>query len=351
MKTLIKKIPMPIPVSLLMYRLYNIYRLHSQKEAIETEINKQIDIFNPDISDYERKDLEEDIKKCFIKHLSKPQEYFLFGYKDKTSQERDEWITDFIKDTYLKKYAKIERAKELEDKFYFYNIMKSYFKREACIITNESDRLSFISFTKKHTRFIAKPNSGSFGANTKVWNMTGLDANAVFDELISNKSTWIVEDLIEQAPEMGQFNQSSVNSVRIPTFLTLGGVKIFGTFMRIGRNGSVVDNAGAGGIFVRIDEETGQVISDGYTEKGDVYAQHPDSGIKFKGFIIPKWDELRKLSIECHEKLPTHKYIGWDFALTRNGWVMLEGNWGQFLCQQVSGQKPLKRKFIELITG
>ena len=25
-----------------------------------------------------------------------------------------------------------------------------------------------------------------------------------------------------------------------------------------------------------------------------------------------------------------HIYVGWDFALTDNGWVLIEGNWGQF---------------------
>ena len=150
---------------------------------------------------------------------------------------------------------------------------------------------------------------------------------------------------------MCKFNSSSVNSVRIPTFRTKDGIQIFGTFMRMGREGSVVDNAGAGGIFVRIDETTGQIISDGYTENGEVYVQHPDSKVNFKGFQIPKWDDLRSLAIQCHKDLFEHKYIGWDFALTDNGWVLLEGNWGQFLCQQVSGKKPLKKQIISLIKG
>lgn len=351
MKSIIKKIPLPVSVSLCMYKAYNTYRLHAWKEKIEAEINKQIDTFCPGVSYEDRRVLTEDIKKCFVKHLAKPQEYFLLGFRNKSSNERDEWITDFIKDTYLKKYAKIERAKELEDKFFFFNVMKPYFKREACMITGEADRDSFVSFAKEHTRFIAKPNSGSFGANTKVWNMQGVDTNEVFDELVCSKSTWIIEDLIEQVPEMGQFNPTSVNSVRIPTFKTLGGYKIFGTFMRTGRKGAVVDNAGAGGIFVRIDEETGKIISDGYSELGDVFSKHPDSGVVFKGFQIPRWEELRRLAIECHKQLPEHKYIGWDFALTNDGWVMLEGNWGQFLCQQVSGQKPLKKQFVEYIKG
>ena len=298
-----------------------------------------------------RKKLIADVKRSYVTFLAKPQEYFLLGFKDKSDSERAEWITDFIKDTYLKKYAKIERAKELQDKFFVYEKMKAYFKREACIVRGEEDKSAFAEFATKHERFIAKPNAGSFGADTKIWDLKGKRYEDVFSQLLSNKCSWILEELIEQVPEMSQFNTSSVNSVRIPTFRTKDGIKIFGTFMRMGRKGSVVDNAGAGGIFVRIDEKTGQIISDGHTEQGDVYVQHPDSGVTFKGFQIPRWEELRNLAIQCHEELPEHKYIGWDFALTKDGWVMLEGNWGQFLCQQVSGQKPLKKKFISLIKG
>ena len=295
--------------------------------------------------------LVRDVKRSFVKHLAKPQEYFLLGFKEKTDKERSEWITAYIKDTYLKKYAKIERGKELQDKFFVYCKMKPYFKRDACMISGVSDKKNFVSFVSKHERFIAKPNKGSFGADTKIWDMKDMIPDEVFNELTANNTSWILEELIEQVQDMGQFNPSSVNSVRIPTFKTKNGYEIFGTFMRMGRKGSVVDNAGAGGIFVRIDENSGQIISGGYTEHGEVYEKHPDSHVTFKGFQIPCWKELRELAVKCHKEIPEHKYVGWDFALTKDGWVLLEGNWGQFLCQQVSGQKPLKKQFVSLIKG
>ena len=54
----------------------------------------------------------------------------------------------------------------------------------------------------------------------------------------------------------------------------------------------------------------------------------------YKGWRIPRWNELietaENLFREC---LPENKYIGFDFALTDNGWVLIEGNWGQFVGQ------------------
>lgn len=227
--------------------------------------------------------------------------------------------------------------------------MKPYFRRDACAVLNENDRSIFYEFVTRCPKFIAKPNTGSFGANTTIVSVTDENKGDVFDKLLAAKSSWILEELIEQVPDMAIFNPTSVNSVRIPTFRTGKGYEIFGTFMRVGRRGSVVDNAGAGGIFVRVDENSGEIISDGYNEKGDVFKIHPDSQIQFKGFQIPCYEDLKELAIKCHKELPDHKYVGWDFALTKDGWVLLEGNWGQFLCQQVSGLKPLKKHFINLI--
>ena len=351
MTNFIKQLPLPVWTSLLLYKCFNRYKLITNKKSVENEIHELIGIFYPNLTEEERTKVINNVKRCFVRHLAKPQEFFLLGFRDKTDKERSEWITDYIKDIYLKKYAKIERAKELQDKFFVYEKMKPYFKRDACIVKNESDKDSFMAFAGKHSRFIAKPNSGSFGADTKIWDLVDQSPESVFFELIANKTSWILEELIVQVPEMAQFNPSSVNSVRIPTFKTKVGYVIFGTFMRMGRKGSVVDNAGAGGIFVRIDEKTGQIISDGHTEHGEVYVEHPDSRVKFKGFQIPQWEELMTLAVKCHKEIPEHKYVGWDFALTKSGWVMLEGNWGQFLCQQVSGQKPLKKQFISLIKG
>ena len=335
-------------MTLSLYRVYNLYRLLFNKTEIELDIKKKIQVFESK-TDGGNSALIHDIKRSYVLHLAKPLEYFLFNFKDKTDAERKRYLTDYIKDTYLKKYAKIERAKRLQDKFYVYDKMKQYYNREACLVRDESDFETFNAFVIGKTGFIAKPNAGSFGANTMIYNLINQDSRTVFNELLSFKTNWILEELIEQVPEMSKFNPSSVNSVRIPTFSTKNGYKIWGTFMRIGRKGSVVDNAGAGGIFVKVDEITGEIVSDGFNEQGDVFENHPDSKIRFKGFKIPYYKDLRSIAIKCHEDLPDHKYVGWDFALTKDGWVLLEGNWGQFLCQQVSGQKPMKKQFINLI--
>lgn len=46
---------------------------------------------------------------------------------------------------------------------------------------------------------------------------------------------------------------------------------------------------------------------------------------------------------ELAKMVPDVKYVGWDLALTENGWVMIEGNEdGQFVFQYFSHQGVAK---------
>lgn len=343
----------PIPLQRFFHRIKNMIALASGRmdKNIDAVIHLYSDIFTPP-----RKkncyltNLKKDLRHSYGWNLVKPMEYFLFGFKDKTKQERREYLTDIEKDMYCNKYVGHKQFDSLMDKWNFYTLMSFYYKRDAMLLNGDTDPKEFVCFAKKYGRFIAKPNKGSFGMNTAVFDSSKCDILTVYETLMQNCHSWIIEELIVQSKEMAAFNPDSVNSVRVPTYRTKDGIEIYGCFMRTGRKGSVVDNAGAGGIFMKIDDEEGIVSSDGYTEHGEKYISHPDSNVKFKGFQVPHWKELLELAIRCHKDLqPQHKYVGWDFVLTNNGWVLMEGNWGQYLCQQVSSQSPMKKRFVYLI--
>ena len=88
---------------------------------------------------------------------------------------------------------------------------------------------------------------------------------------------------------------------------------------------------------------------DGYDELCNVYAKHPDTGLTFKGWQVPKWQELLVLVEKIHRtNLSHHVYIAWDFALSDDGWVLIEGNWGQ-MASQYADHIGLKEQFIEYI--
>lgn len=156
-------------------------------------------------------------------------------------------------------------------------------------------------------------------------NHCGKTEEQFFQSLIKD-GTHILEECVRQSSATADLNSSSVNTIRSITFNTKHGIEMPYFFMKISRTGSFVDNGGAGGILVGIDAETGRLCTDGFEEMNHCYERHPDSGVVFKGYRLPDWDQLKALSKKLSYMMPTVKYIGWDFAHTDHGWIVIEGN-------------------------
>lgn len=299
-----------------------------------------------------RKEIEKDIYQCRKIYNIKAEEYFLFGFRGKPSDYRSSFLPDNVKDSVL---IRIVGANvfwnELKNKYNFFQLTKSWFGRDVMLVYRQSNienLQEFINFSQKHTYLFIKDNSGSLGQNAGLYHVTSdKDAEKLYECLLKKGDKWIVEEPIKQTKEMALWNDSSVNTVRIPSILNGDKWTILGAFFRTGRKGSVVDNAGAGGIFACVDDD-GKLTTDGIDEVGTYYVKHPDSGMTYKGWQIPRWKELVTIVEKVHRSIPWHKYIGWDFALTDNGWVLVEGNWGQFV-SQYNDHIGLKKRFFELL--
>lgn len=208
-----------------------------------------------------------------------------------------------------------------------YAMFGEYYGREAVYIEKQSDNKKFMSFVNKHPVFVKKAVFEAMGRSVEKIDLSVADKTKeeLFQDLIKN-GAHILEECVQQCSIMAELNESSVNTVRSITFNTKHGIKMPYFFMKIGRAGSFVDNGGAGGILVGIDADTGKLCTDGYDEMNHCYEKHPDSGITFKGYQLPEWKKLRALSQKLSAKIPAVKYIGWDFAHTDSGWVIIEGN-------------------------
>lgn len=60
--------------------------------------------------------------------------------------------------------------------------------------------------------------------------------------------------------------------------------------------------------------------------KGNEYIFHPDTNVRFIGFEIPMWDDLIALVKNVAIVIDGATMISWDFALGKEGWVLLEAN-------------------------
>ena len=149
---------------------------------------------------------------------------------------------------------------------------------------------------------------------------------------------------------MAVLHRESVNAIRATAVRGKDGkIHVYHPWIKVGMNGTFVASAVLNGFDAEIDAKTGVVISDGYQESGRVYECQPDTGIRMKGFQIPRWDEMLVMVDELMARMPEYGYIGWDLVLTKDGWVVMEGNYnGDFMFQLING-RGYRREFEELI--
>lgn len=231
----------------------------------------------------------------------------------------------------------------LKNKASFYSLLKNFYKRPICVFDRSISKETFEAFVNTTSKLFIKPLSGSLGANTFIVERSGY--YSLFDRLKNEDEEWLIEGAINQVREMAIWNDSSVNTVRVPSFKVNGEIHILQPFFRTGRKGQIVDNAGAGGILCVVDEVTGVVKTNGYDEQYNKYKYHPDSNVEYMGWQVPKWGDLCKLVKNVHMNLPDNFiYVGFDFALTDYGWDLIEGNWGQMV-GQIAEQKGIKKEF------
>lgn len=306
--------------------------------------------------EYSDRKLVKSIKKhmfhCLKICKSKPEEYFIYGFRNKTDDEIRAYLTDSSMMEILSKTgARKLHNVELSEKCNFYKITSPWFKRDVALIESASDFDVFANILRRLGKVIVKPASDGCGSGIFICEYKDEQSTMnSFAGMMQKGKSYIVEELIEQDTRMSIWNESSVNTLRINTFKNHKGVFNHICFMRTGRSGSLVDNGGAGGIFAIIDDKTGRLCSDGKNEHLETFIKHPDSGITFYGWQIPDWDNVLCLAKTIHEKVfPKHPYIGWDFALSNKGWVLIEGNWGQFVCQQICLGHGLKEEVTKLL--
>ena len=309
------------------------------------------DLANPSVVD----GFSHDIAKCYVAYGITPDEYLLHDFKNKKTSYRRTILSRKHKDEEcVKQLGKdfLSFFNQLKDKWEFYSITKPFFHRDVVRVDSGADFSLIESFCMKHPVFIAKPRMASSGIGVQKIDCSQWDSiQSLFVYFChENDGLWLFEELIEQDPLMAAWHQSSVNTVRIPSIMTKEGPVVILPLFRTGINGNLVDNChNNGGLMSVPDAKTGIIVSDGYDIYTNAIKAHPNSGLTFKGYQIPRWQELIDTAAAVHKSLLSkHKYVGFDFALTKDGWVLVEGNWGNFPHQVCVGY-GIRKEFERLM--
>lgn len=260
-----------------------------------------------------------DIVHCGLKYQAGFNDYALFEMYNLNRKQRKTVLTRGINNHYIKKSNDPSFTHFFDNKNEFNEKFNKFVKRDWMVIDG-SNIDEFNKFIKNKKEIIAKPTNGTHGDGIiKVIP----DKNTYKD--LMEKKLFLVEEVIEQIPEMKKLNPSSVNTIRAITYADNGKCTVIAAYLRIGNN-RVVDNFNGGGMVVPINVDTATIEYPALDKKGNLYYQHPTTKTDIKGFKIPQFDEIKELINEVGNVIPEVKYVGWDIGLSTKGPCLIEGN-------------------------
>lgn len=190
---------------------------------------------------------------------------------------------------------------------------------------------------RKEKCFVVKKTISSYGGHGVKFFDAGKASIEEFNSVLYERNTnnyrgstpysqYVIQKCVKQHEVLSKINSSSVNTVRVMTLVRNGEVKALSSVLRLGIDGSRVDNCSSGGIVVGITPE-GTLKGVAYDGKGTRYHEHPQSGV-FEGIEIPSFDRIIEVAkAQAYKLSGISRMISWDFAVDESGEpVLIEMN-------------------------
>lgn len=130
------------------------------------------------------------------------------------------------------------------------------------------------------------------------------------------KRNYIVQEVMKQSPFMNHLSKTSVNTLRIAVYRSVksGKTEVINTIVRIGKEGSLVDNAHAGGVFVGVNDngKLGEYCCNQYGEKIRFF-----NGIDFakESLVIPNYGKIKEFACKVGDAMLHQHLVALDVML------------------------------------
>ena len=176
-----------------------------------------------------------------------------------------------------------------------------------------------------------KPDEGSHGDGFYKFtyengqyqlNYENVEKEDVLKILEDIENQYLVTEYINMHPEIKRIYDGAVNTIRMIVFKKDGKTPVIGNaYMRFGsKKTGAVDNMGAGGMFAKIDIETGRFYDSKIITNNSIEPclYHPDTGVKIDGYL-PNWEKVKADVLAVASSIPQLEYFGFDLAITEDG--------------------------------
>lgn len=277
--------------------------------------------------------------------------YYLYGFDIKGLRDEQEYVdyaTFRTRREELMHKSTNPQVSMLRDKFFFSIVSNALgFRSPKTIAIINKDEVFVFESRKNITlsEFIDTYNVDSY-----VKLIDGECANGVFQvqikdgvikidgliqsiEVFKDKTKagkFLVQERVYQHEKMSAIFPKATNSVRLTSLYDkkTNEVIILPSFLKMGLGNMTVDNWAIGGLIVGLDIETGKLREWAYYKPG--YGKktqtHPDTGVIFKDFEVPFFNETKEMIRKFHMQLKDVHSIGWDITITPDGPCIIEGN-------------------------
>jgi hypothetical protein len=202
------------------------------------------------------------------------------------------------------------------------------------------------------------------GAFTVAWSANGFefegrrgsleDLYRHIEAKLADETGWMVQPRLRSHPGMtGIVSSHGLATIRAVTAMRGGEPQLLIAGLKVTVGNNITDNFSkgvSGNLLAPIDRETG-TLSAAWGSRGTAwpemrsFSEHPETGQRIDGFVLPFWGELVELALRAQRSLPRLKSVGWDIAATEHGVVLVEANLTYDLSiLQIAHQRGLKRE-------
>lgn len=175
--------------------------------------------------------------------------------------------------------------------------------------------------------YILKPSvDSSRGMGVMKFNLSGggdfsKDVELTKDYLLGFSNDFCLQETVEQHSFMKNLCCTSINTIRLCVYRSVVTEKsvVTASIIRIGKEGSFVDNAHAGGMFIGVDIKTGELgkfVCDQYGNKKSIWN---DIDFGAKGYVVPNWDKILNFAQDISSRVLHHRILQLDIYLKEDG--------------------------------
>lgn len=145
---------------------------------------------------------------------------------------------------------------------------------------------------------------------------------SIADVVASFGRNFVIQETVCQSEALAALNSTSVNTFRVMSYICEESINVCPIALRLGRANADRDNIHYGGICVGIKPD-GTLRRQAFSEYGEAFDAHPDTGVVFHNYKIPGAEALVAAAKRLHERMPYLKIISWDLTLDQDGAVTL----------------------------